>query len=170
MLEASCFCVQEVDEYGIEFINFIFNPFKRLCREREKHFKKTMKKKFIKAFFAVAAISVVCMGSVKTYQSYFNSNQIETENVLLAENVLSYSDAGWIKKACEWVAGVCIEILGEIVGEDEPEPKHYTRSTRSCQLGRDENGYPIAGNQEFCLEQNGSGVNECTPGWVGPCL
>ena len=49
---------------------------------------------FFKATLAFAAIAVVCMCSVKTYQSYFNSNQIETENELLAENVLSYSDVG----------------------------------------------------------------------------
>ena len=35
-LEASYFCVQEVDDYGIEIINLIFNPFKRLCREKDK--------------------------------------------------------------------------------------------------------------------------------------
>ena len=127
---------------------------------------------FFKATLAFAAIAVVCMCSVKTYQSYFNSNQIETENELLAENVLSYSDVGWIKKACKWIAGVCVEILGDIIGEDEPkpEPKHYTTSNRACILGRDNNGNAKVGNQEFCLEQNGSGVNSCNPGWVGPCM
>ena len=134
----------------------------------KKHFKKIMKKKFFKATLAFAAIAVVCMGSVKTYQSYFNSNQKETENVLLAENVLSYSDAGLIKRACKWIAGVCVEIIGAFVGEDEP--KHYTISNRTCILGRDSIGSAKVGSQEFCIEQNGSGVNSCTSGWVGPCI
>ena len=142
-----------------------------VVREK-KHFKKIMKKKFFKATLAVAAIAVVCKKKKKTYQSYFNSNQKETENVLLAENVLSYSDEGLIKRVCQKIAGICIEIIGAFVGEDEPkpEPKHYTLSNRTCILGRDSNGNAKAGNQEFCLEQNGPGVNSCTPGWVGPCI
>ena len=40
MLETFYFCVQKVDVESIEFINFIFNPFKRLCREKDKTIRK----------------------------------------------------------------------------------------------------------------------------------
>lgn len=36
ILETFYFCVQKVDVESIEFINFIFNPFKRQCREKDK--------------------------------------------------------------------------------------------------------------------------------------
>ena len=74
MLETFYFCVQKVDVESIEFINFIFNPFKRLCCEKEKHFKKIMKKKFFKAALAIAAIATVGIGSYKAYDSYTAAN------------------------------------------------------------------------------------------------
>ena len=40
MLETFYFCVQKVDVESIEFINFIFNPFKRQCREKDKTIRK----------------------------------------------------------------------------------------------------------------------------------
>ena len=40
MLETFYFCVQKVDVESTEFINFIFNPFKRQCREKDKTIRK----------------------------------------------------------------------------------------------------------------------------------
>ena len=48
ILETFYFCVQVVDEYGIEFINFIFNPFKRQCREKNKTIRRLWKRIFSK--------------------------------------------------------------------------------------------------------------------------
>lgn len=40
MLETFYFCVQKVNVEGTEFINFILNPFKRQCRERDETIRK----------------------------------------------------------------------------------------------------------------------------------
>ena len=94
MLETFYFCVQKVDVESIEFINFIFNPFKRLCCEKEKHFKKIMKKKFFKAALAIAAIATVGLGSYKAYDSYTAANMSEND-LLLTEDVLALSDPNY---------------------------------------------------------------------------
>lgn len=128
-----------------------------------------MKKKF-KATLAVAAIVAVCMGSVKTYQSYSVSNQMGEDNMLLAENVMSYSDAAGIPwgKICKWtIAGiyVCIDYFGD---SDDNE-YHYTKGTEKCIYGYDSNNQPINGIREVCVKQNGKGNNDCNPGYRGPC-
>ena len=50
-----------------------------------------MKKNFIKATFAVAAIVTVGLGSYKAYGSYTAANMSE-EDILLMENVLAISE------------------------------------------------------------------------------
>ena len=50
-----------------------------------------MKKNFFRAFFAVAAIATVGLGSYKAYGSYTAANVAEND-LLLAEDVLAVSD------------------------------------------------------------------------------
>ena len=53
--------------------------------------RKSMKKNFFKAFFAVAAIATVGLGSYKAYGSYVASNMSD-DDLLLTEDVLALSD------------------------------------------------------------------------------
>ncbi|MDE5998561.1 MAG: hypothetical protein K2H04_00555 [Bacteroidaceae bacterium] len=58
-----------------------------------------MKKKIFKAFFAVAAIATVGLGSYKAYGSYMATNMSEND-LLLQENVLALSDDNNAKSYC----------------------------------------------------------------------
>ena len=90
--------------------------------------------------------------------------------MLNAENVSAYGDGGAWGRVCKFVSGIwqCVQEL--VDPEPEPEPTHYTKTNQSCHRGRDPQGNPLTGNQEVCIEQQGSGANQCSPGWTGPCL
>ena len=129
-------------------------------------------KNYIKISVCAIAFVVAGFGAIKAYDAYGYNNEpnyMSNASLLNAENVSAYGDGGW-GKVCKFIAGLwqCIEEL--VDPEPEPEPKHYIISNRSCQLGRDSQGKPIKGNEQYCLEQSGTGPNQCTPGWVGPCL
>lgn len=51
-----------------------------------------MKKKFFKAFFAVAAIATIGLGSYKAYGTYMAANMTE-EDLLMAENIEAISQS-----------------------------------------------------------------------------
>ena len=51
-----------------------------------------MKKIFFKAFFAVAAVAAIGMGSFKAYTSYTASNSMNED--LISENVLALAEGG----------------------------------------------------------------------------
>lgn len=125
-------------------------------------------KKIFKSTLAAVVIVAVSMGSVRTYLSYSDSNQTGVEDVLLAENVLSYAE-GNLSQWCGIIDGVykCISALGDI---DKLLFSHYTYSHADCILRRDCYGNPIPGSRQVCIKQDGSGDNQCTPGYVGPCL
>ncbi len=129
-----------------------------------------MKKKF-KATLAVAAIVAVCIGSVKTYQSYSVSNQMGEDNMLLAENVMSYSDAPGIPwgRVCKWAGAlfVCVDALGNVI--DNAIYVHYHVEKEDCIAGYDKDYKPIPGKRDVAVQQQGSGENECRSDYRGIC-
>lgn len=72
-----------------------------------------MKKNFFRAFFAVAAIATVGLGSYKAYGSYMASN-MNDDNLLFSENVLALAEGGWdcmiTKEQCSITASTEVSV------------------------------------------------------------
>lgn len=72
-----------------------------------------MKKKYLKATLAVAAIATVGLGSYKAYGSYMVSN-MNDDNLLFSENVLALAEGGWdcmiTKEQCSITASTEVSV------------------------------------------------------------
>ena len=127
-----------------------------------------MKKNFFRAFFAVAAIATVGLGSFRTYQSYM-TDSMTSGKMLLSEDVeaLSQWQGEVIRlgvKICTWIgtAWACYEAYDAVTssthlawattGNSKPEKEYYPNGT----LKREYTIYEYS-----CQEVDGSGEDGC---------